>query len=162
MNKWIFLTGLAFFFLGGCQKEPDLLPSDQVDALKTTPIILKNETDSQEVTLKIGDIAWIFPEGIGIAFTDVTEDSRCPEGVTCFWQGRAVAKLTVSKRGQIATVLIATPSSATDPPASLSVMGLSIYMRGMLPYPTAENPNIPKEDYRLTLLIKRGGNINGN
>lgn len=35
-------------------------------------------------------------------------------------------------------------------------------MRGMLPYPTVENPNIPKEDYRHTLLIKRGGNINRN
>ena len=34
--------------------------------------------------------------GVAVRFDEVVEDSRCPEGVTCVWEGRAKARLDVA------------------------------------------------------------------
>ena len=50
----------------------------------------------QEVELKIGQIASIQGEQFKVKFIEVTNDSRCPEGATCIWQGEVscIAEIT--------------------------------------------------------------------
>ena len=51
----------------------------------------------QEFKLKIGESAEMPREGLKIEFDSVTEDSRCPKGVTCVWAGNAKILLKVKK-----------------------------------------------------------------
>jgi len=47
----------------------------------------------QSFTMKIGQIAWIESDDLFIEFIEITEDSRCPIGVICAWEGQAIAFL---------------------------------------------------------------------
>ena len=43
-------------------------------------------------TVEIGDVS--------VKFTEVLEDSRCPEGVTCVWAGRVRVLVDISEEGK--------------------------------------------------------------
>jgi hypothetical protein len=45
--------------------------------------------------LTYGERKTIEPEGLNITFQELIEDSRCPRGVVCFWEGRVVFTLKV-------------------------------------------------------------------
>lgn len=58
-----------------------------------------------EITEDVITLAWrrpvlIQPEGITITFEQVLEDSRCPEGVDCFWEGLANVELSLQETGR--------------------------------------------------------------
>ena len=46
--------------------------------------------------LKLGQSALLEPLGLEVEFLEVVEDSRCPSGVTCVWEGRAIVLFRVS------------------------------------------------------------------
>ena len=158
MKKWIFLTGLALFLFSGCQKENDLMADVESKALQSQQVV-RSVIVGEEVTLKMNEMVMIQPEGILLTFRDVTEDSRCPEGVTCIWQGRAVVQLLLAGRGESVETRLATKNTQPKPPSAVTVMGLDIYMRDVMPYPTIDYPVIPNKYYRVCLLINRGGSI---
>ena len=54
-------------------------------------------TTGEPVVLGLGDAVEI--GGHEIRFVDVVEDSRCPEDVTCVWEGRAKVRLAASAPG---------------------------------------------------------------
>ena len=39
-------------------------------------------------------------KGVRIRFLEVVEDSRCPDGTTCVWAGRAIVKAEVTAEGR--------------------------------------------------------------
>jgi hypothetical protein len=67
---------------GGSRKDDDV---HKRDALRVQT--------AQIFNLNIGQIAWIESEDLYIEFIDITEDSRCPVGVICVWEGQATALL---------------------------------------------------------------------
>ncbi len=52
-------------------------------------------TAGQRVTLGGGDLS--------LRFSRVSEDSRCPTGVTCVWEGDAVVEVQASRAGATST-----------------------------------------------------------
>ncbi len=46
-----------------------------------------------EITLGVGDSETVGKYGLEIGFYGITIDCRCPEGVLCFWEGDAAAKI---------------------------------------------------------------------
>jgi hypothetical protein len=46
-----------------------------------------------EITLGVGDSKTVGKYGLEIGFYGILLDCRCPEGVLCFWEGDAVAKI---------------------------------------------------------------------
>jgi hypothetical protein len=54
----------------------------------------------EEFSIGIDDTARIKGEKLEITFMEVIEDSRCPEGAPCIWQGRVSVKLQIDYDGE--------------------------------------------------------------
>lgn len=79
MRKWCIL--LLVFFLSGCFSGESIRLGIPFDL----PL-------EKEVLLQGG--------GLSIILKEVLEDSRCPLGVACFWEGRVVLRIVVEKQGE--------------------------------------------------------------
>src|SRR5690349_4901620 len=49
--------------------------------------------------LPAGKTASLLSEPLEVTFVNVTEDSRCPTGVQCFWAGQAIITIKVAPTG---------------------------------------------------------------
>ena len=104
----------------------------------------------EKFELPVGDTATINGQGLTIIFTQVTEDSRCPIGVSCFWEGDGAVRLVLSKSGYTTqTVTLHT----TLTPQSATYAGYTISLLDLAPYPVYPNP-IDPDDYVATLLVE--------
>jgi hypothetical protein len=99
------------------------------------------------VTLALGERVIARAPDLAVRFVDVSEDSRCPEGVTCVWAGRATVQVEVGD-GEAPTV----PLEVGGEPRV--VRGLSLAAEALDPHPRADGAT-RSEDYRLRLRIER-------
>lgn len=78
------------------------------------------------------------------------QDSRCPEGVVCVWEGEVVVKGEWSKNG------VKTPIELHSVLSNQQIQpeGFTIQIVNALPYPKY-NSNSKPEDLKLRLLIKK-------
>jgi hypothetical protein len=93
-----------------------------------------------------------------LIFDDVSEDSRCPDGVSCIWEGNARVSLTLremvpgKKRGTLYEVvdetLVLNTSSRFEQRGT--VPGGFLELRGLAPQP----PIGDRQRYVATLFIK--------
>lgn len=98
------------------------------------------------VTLAPGERVIARGPDLAVRFADVSEDSRCPEGVNCIWAGRAVVQVEVGD-GEAPTVALEVGGEPRD------LRGLSLAAEALDPHPKADSPIRP-EDYRLRLRIE--------
>src|SRR4030042_1535090 len=68
---------------------------------------------NKEFSLSLGQRALIAGENLGIRFEEVTEDSRCPRGVTCIWAGRVTCMVEITQAGSSYRMAL-TESGLTD------------------------------------------------
>ncbi|MBX2872476.1 MAG: hypothetical protein KTR30_10265 [Saprospiraceae bacterium] len=87
-----------------------------------------------------------------VHFTQVTQDSRCPTGVNCVWEGEAVAELVLGKMG--ADTLALTYRPGREKASIGRASGYSFRLLEVKPYPE-KGSTIEKEDYELLLEIKK-------
>ena len=117
-----------------------------------------------EITEDIITLEWrrpvlIQPEGITITFEQVLEDSRCPEGVDCIWEGMTVVELSLQKNGQQATTFTLSDHNIERPDSDCcwkeaQVWGLTFRYIMLEPYPVFEV--VPDStDYSLLVEINR-------
>lgn len=114
----------------------------------------KNDEETPEtvifgepITLKIGETAEI-ETSLSINFVDVVEDSRCPKGAECFWEGQARVELQVNNSDKIAvTMRVAHEDLAKDTLNDLVYTLLSV-----LPETTTDGA-IVKEDYVIEIQV---------
>lgn len=127
------LLGLAMMAM-----QCDRLPSFELD---------------QPFSLQIGEqkVATGAPKMI-VQFTQVTEDSRCPKGVNCIWEGEAIAELVLGKTG--ADTLALTYLPGREEAAVGRASGYSFKLLEVNPYPE-KGKSIPKESYQILLEIKK-------
>jgi hypothetical protein len=120
-----------------------------------------NVSLGQGFTLSIGQTASIKAANLDVTFAAVVEDSRCPTGVQCFWQGRArsLVKLTSGNISQDVELL---EPGLTGQAASQQFLNYTISFH-LLPYPEA-GKKITDNQYRLNLTvnsIKEFGTLEG-
>ena len=82
-------------------------------------------------------------EALAITLTKVN-DSRCPEGVTCVWQGEARVHIALENAD---TFSLSTYDDLKD-----TIDGFSFELLEVSPYPEIENP-LEQEDYVISLRI---------
>ncbi|MBI1803366.1 MAG: hypothetical protein HY033_08970 [Ignavibacteriae bacterium] len=87
---------------------------------------------SQEFDLTVEERAAIQGESLNIIFTRVDEDSRCPEGVECLWEGNARIRLRLERPNAIAMDAVL---NTTLDPRSISFAGYRIDLKRLTPYP---------------------------
>ena len=91
MLKSAFAAVLCVATLAACEQSataPVRAPEGASLAVVTADLNKKFE-------LPVGDTATINGQGLTIIFTQVTEDSRCPIGVECFWEGDGAVQLVL-------------------------------------------------------------------
>ena len=104
----------------------------------------------QEFKLKIGESAKA-SEGLRIEFDSVTEDSRCPKGVTCVWAGNAKILLKVKRdAGKAADVELNTNIN----PRTSRYLEYELSLKELKPYPES-NATIKSSDYEVTLTVHK-------
>ncbi len=163
MKNWTFFTALAFMLLTACQQDNGVLdlsmPNDDIATQNFSETLslyasVKQVYLGQPVTLKINESALVFPDRITITLKEVSEDSRCPTGYHCVWEGRAVLAFSFEKYDEYLTARLATPNYLPDPPNDLNVYNRNVKLLNVAPYPLGARP-VPVNAYRATIVVDR-------
>lgn len=134
MKPFMALGALALMAACGAQSDLQTDPSTSVVG-DTTFFRLPIGT-----TGAVGDLS--------IQFTAVDEDSRCPAGVQCVWEGNAELRLTLTDgTGSV----VARVNSAVEPRV-IDASGYSISYRDLSPHPVSDQP-FDSSDYAAELAV---------
>lgn len=107
----------------------------------------------EEFRIKIGQQVRIKGGKLSIKFSGVQDESRCPTGVQCIWEGNAGVAVEVSKKARkiVRATLNTNPSLK---PNHLEHLGYKIKLVGLNPYPKADQRIDPNE-YEAVLLVTK-------
>lgn len=111
-----------------------------------------------QINLKEGETRFLKDIKTNITFRNITEDSRCPQGVDCIWAGVAVADLELMsvhsrpQNVQLATMKIIGRNYNN----TTQFNGYEFKLIKVLPYPSDKIPSANlKGKYHITLEIRK-------
>jgi hypothetical protein len=130
---YIVLPGFILPILFSCKKNPELRTSSSVSWKNCT--LVENKTDH-----------------INVCLDSLIEDSRCPLGVVCTWQGTAIAKFSVTVNDHQQPVTLSTVKLRF--PSDTILMGYKIEFVNLLPYPEV-NKSHDISEYRAEIKITK-------
>lgn len=108
----------------------------------------------QPFDLNVGASLELGDDGLNAGFVGILEDSRCPEGVTCFWEGDAAAHLWLQVAGQARQEFVLHSASSLGQQAI--VLGdYTVRLVLVAPYPVPDVP-IEPDTYVVTLVVLEG------
>jgi hypothetical protein len=105
-----------------------------------------------EFSLAIGQTAELQEEQLTINFEGIQEDSRCPRGATCIWQGRVSCVLQVSDSSDSTKIVLTEPGLSDQ--YGRSTYKKYVFTSRVQPYPEL-GKKILTEDYRVLLTIEK-------
>lgn len=79
------------------------------------------------------------------------EDSRCPNGANCFWEGNAAVHLKLTNQSQEEFIVLNTFDNMLRDTA---LMGYEIKLGKVKPYPSLDE-TISFSDYKIILKVKK-------
>lgn len=137
MINHLFITGLLTMSLMSCQTQK--IASGDPEAAETH---VNSQKNSEYIVLKEGERKFLDQQQMNIAFKKVTEDSRCPEGANCAWEG--VATVEIELMGVYTrpkTVLLSTQSNAQRGYVeNFDFAGYRFTLTEITPEPTTRRP----------------------
>jgi len=104
--------------------------------------------------LKFAESATIDSENIKITFKNITQDSRCPSGVQCFWRGVATIEIDVSKGNERVGTFELSDYDIYNYTSRAIAGEYTITLKGLEPYPKTSE-KISPADYVATLVVSR-------
>jgi hypothetical protein len=130
-----FLIGffsLALLLANQCQEKPDYTFKIGEPFTLVTDLTYQAEAEA----LQVGQL-------------EIGEDSRCPRGVTCVWEGQAIVSIVVNNQPLNLTL------QAGDPSLAVKTMGdYRFEAQKLEPYPE-DGKSIDPTTYVLTLLVQK-------
>ncbi len=103
--------------------------------------------------LHVGRSATVDAAALEVGFEAVSTDSRCAKGDTCVWEGNAIVRLWLERRGgKRETIELHTASKG---PGSVTFNGHGISLKGLNPIPVSGR-TISPSDYIVTLIVTAG------
>jgi hypothetical protein len=104
----------------------------------------------ERVDLRVGASVPVPGAGATVIFVRVRDDSRCPTGVTCIWEGDAIVELRLqtSGGGSESLELHANPQFTRQ----ATVHGITIALERLAPHPKPDEP-VPPAAYVATLRL---------
>lgn len=91
-----------------------------------------------------------------LTFKEVTEDSRCPEGVNCVWEGMAKVKLEImGTYTRPMHMELATIKNSAEVPTSTEFNGYKITLKEVHPYPKKDKKADPNVVSKIGILIEK-------
>lgn len=107
---------------------------------------------SEEFSLHVGESVGIKGENLQVKFAGVVEDSRCPRGVVCIWEGRASCAVEITYNKSIYRIVLTQPGLSQQP-ARTTFENYSIDVK-VEPYPEAGR-HIAATEYLLFLKFSK-------
>ena len=135
-SKLLLLTIIGIILASGCIQE------EIVNAKLNAPF-----------QLKFGQEALIENESLQIRFLNVTEDSRCPSGVQCIWEGQATVVVQAIKGEIVRNVSLTIRGEGKDG-SDKEFDGYEIKLVNLAPYPEAGS-GIAPSSYTATLIVSK-------
>jgi hypothetical protein len=111
-----------------------------------------NNPVQNQYVIKYGQETAIAGKNMTVKFTAVLEDSRCPEGIQCVWEGNARIKLSATKAGENAASLELNTSDRFAVEAQY--LDCTITLIDLRPYPKAAE-QISIQDYAAIVEIRK-------
>jgi hypothetical protein len=101
-----------------------------------------------------GEAAALEGADLRVQFVGVTSDSRCPEDVTCVWEGDAGVVAHTIRTGEEHVWLLHTPGETIGPRSVDIGDGWVLELTGLLPAPQSNRPIAPVA-YRAAFRVRR-------
>ena len=95
----------------------------------------------------------VLGEGLNIAFSSVSDDSRCPEGVACIVEGNAKIKLFMTPTGYTSTIIELNTSPLAGS-TETTYLTYNIKLTSLAPN-NISGQAINQSDYLASLLITK-------
>lgn len=133
--NYLLLGFLAFAGWIACEKTTEEIPEDKFGDI---------------LTLKIGETVEVATNTLSINFEEVAEDSRCAEGVDCFWEGQAIVHLQVNATDKVVVI----KRDAREDLAKDTLNNMVYTLLSVLPLTNIEKP-IAKEDYVIEVTVDK-------
>ena len=112
-----------------------------------------NDMTIKSFSLRIGDQRTLADPDLMFKFAAVLEDSRCPEGVTCFWEGNAAVSIEVQHGDETPRTVTLNTHGSPKMPHSAEVFDHVVKLEDLTPYPR-QDELIESPDYEATLTVK--------
>lgn len=106
-----------------------------------------------EFQLRTGQTAVLSALALRVTFEAVTEDSRCPAGAECVWEGNARVQVIIEGRG---APLRAVELNTTLEPRQTAFSGLTLELVKLDPAPRLGSPT-RQAQYIATLIVTQSG-----
>ena len=100
--------------------------------------------------LGVGDTRPVPDTQVSVTFVRVVEDSRCPKGVQCVWEGDAAVEIRVASGGGEPESVQLRLNARTK--GTVVAKGLHLTLQRLDPYPE-NGRSIKDSDYRAVLAI---------
>ena len=143
MKKILTLSFIAFLIFSACDTKKAQGDNENYNTQNFDEPFKLNS--SKGVKMKDDDLK--------ISFVAVKEDSRCPEGTTCVWEGQVKVLLKIESGEKSTDIEIEKKGKSTE--ASLgNTENYQILLLEVNPYPKEEQ-KLKLEDYNLTLAVQR-------
>ena len=104
----------------------------------------------EEFTLEPGERVRIAETQLTVTFEEVADDSRCPLGVVCVWEGDGVVELRIADVDGVRVVMLHTNPQFDQ---SVEVAGVELKLISLSPYPETPGP-IEPGTYEVTLQAR--------
>ena len=105
----------------------------------------------EEFKLGVGKSAAVKGEGLEIEFVSVVEDSRCPQGVDCIWEGNAKVRLRLKRRGRPPAEI---ELNTNVEPRHAAALGYDVRLTNLSPYPKGSEA-VDKKSYVAALKVHK-------
>ncbi len=105
---------------------------------------------SEEFYISPGQKAVISDSGLEITFHKVVEDSRCPKGAECVWEGNGRVEISVRQPGSEAEVK---ELNTRLDPKELDTKDFKIRLLDLQPYPETGR-EISLDEYKVKLVVE--------
>ena len=117
------------------------------------PIISRKVSVNEQFTIKAGQQVVIKGEKLSVQFSSVQNESRCPTGVQCVWEGNAAISIEVSKKRKKAEQAILNTNTAIQP-NEFAYKKYRIKLLRLNPYPRIDE-KIEAKDYEAVMIVTK-------
>lgn len=157
----IYFSAVCLLILAGCSGYKNASSTKKSNnRIKTTHPkdfpTTSNETGT--ITFNEGENKFLEEYQMNVNFKEITEDSRCPEGVNCIWEGAATAEIEFMGMytRTIKTHLSTTNNIRKNLTNHFTFNNYKISLVKVSPYPTNEtNKEKLKGRYQITLQFEK-------
>lgn len=150
------LSTFALVFLTNCNAQKESKSSEKVTMKESR----NKKIEGKVIYFAEGENKFLPEYQMNVTFKNISEDSRCPEGVTCVWQGAAVANVEFmgTTTRPMTIPLATTENTGRNYHKSTVFNGYTISLVEVTPAATSgEGAKSLAGKYRIGIIIAKGG-----